>query len=110
MSTTYGSAVEREETTTLPPAPAAAPAPAPPAPRNRLRRTLLFLRTAIVVLILVAAAAGGGWYVLRQRIADRAFVHAGTAVLAAPPISVGAADAAVVTRMLVSERQSVAAG
>jgi multidrug resistance efflux pump len=110
MSTTYGTAVQREETTTLPPMPAAAPAPAPPAPRNRLRRTLLFLRTTIVVLILIAAAAGGGWYVWRDRIADQAFVHAGTAVLMAPPISVGAADAAVVTRMLVSERQSVTAG
>ena len=110
MSTTYGRAVERDQTRAIPPMPAAAPAPVPPAPRNRLRRTLLFLRTSVVVLILLAAAAGGGLHVWRQRIADRAFVDAGTAVLSAPPISVGSADAAVVTRVSAAERQSVTAG
>jgi multidrug resistance efflux pump len=106
MSTTYDTAIDREETPALP----QAPAPAPPAPRQRLRRTLLFLRTSIVVLILLVGAGAGGYYVLRHRIADRAFVDAGTAVLTAPPISVGSADAAVVTQMLAAERQSVTAG
>ena len=107
MSTTYGTAIERDEIPA--PAPAVTPPP-PPAPRRRLRRTLLFARTVIVVLILLALAAGGGLYIVRHRIADRAFVNAGTAVLTAEPISVGAADAAGVTRMLISERQSVTAG
>ena len=108
MSTTYGTAVERDVDPTTTPAPAVISPP--PAPRHRLRRALLVVRTVIVVLILLVAAVGGGIYVVRHRIADRAFVDAGTAVLTAQPISVGSADAAVVTRMLTSERQSVTAG
>jgi multidrug resistance efflux pump len=106
MSTTYGTAIHRDETR----APERAPEPAPPAPRHRLRRTLSFLRTVTVVLILLAAAVGGGLYIVRHRLADRAFVDAGTAVLTADPITVGSADAAVVTEMMTSERKSVTAG
>jgi multidrug resistance efflux pump len=106
MSTTYGTTIQTDEHQ----APERAPEPPAPAPRHRLRRTLSFLRTVTVVLILLAAAVGGGYYVVRQRLADRAFVNAGTAVLTAEPIAVGSADAAVVTRMLTAERQSVTAG
>ena len=107
MTTTYGRPVEREA-----PAPATATAvePPPPPPRHRMRRTLLVVRTTIVVLTLIAAAVAGGLYIVRQRIADRAFVDAGTAVLTAQPIPVGSADAAVVTKMLTAERESVTAG
>ncbi|AGZ41040.1 HlyD family efflux transporter periplasmic adaptor subunit [Actinoplanes friuliensis] len=106
MSTTYGTAIKPEEHTATEPA----PEPAPPAPRHRLRRTLSVLRTVTVVLILLAAAVGGGYYVVTHRLADRAYVNAGTAVLTAEPITVGSADAAVVTRMLTAERRSVTAG
>ena len=110
MSTTYGTATERDENTTRQITPPPAPVPAPAPPRNRVRRTLLFLRTLIVVLIFLAAAVGGGVYIVRHRIADRANVDAGTAVLTAQPIAVGSADAAVVTKMLATERESVTAG
>jgi multidrug resistance efflux pump len=106
MSTTYGTPIQTDEHRI----PERAPEPTPPAPRHRLRRTLSILRTVIVVLILVAAAVGGGYYVVSHRLADRAFVNAGTAVLTAEPIAVGSADAAVVTRMLTSERKSVTTG
>jgi multidrug resistance efflux pump len=110
MSTTYPTAIQRDENQAPQPGPEVTPEPAPAAPRHRLRRALSFLRTVVVVLILLAAAVGGGCYVVRHRLADRAFVDAGTAVLTAEPITVGSADAAVVTRMLTSERKSVTAG
>ena len=110
MSTTYGMALQRDENQAPQQTPEVTPEPVPAPPRHRLRRTLSFLRTVVVVLILLAAAIGGGWYVLRDRIADQAFVDAGTAVLTAEPITVGSADASVVTRMLTSERKSVTAG
>jgi multidrug efflux pump subunit AcrA (membrane-fusion protein) len=53
---------------------------------------------------------GGGTYLVRQRLADRMLVNAGAAVLTAQPITVGSADAAVVTRVLTTERTSVTAG
>ncbi|MFI5889788.1 HlyD family efflux transporter periplasmic adaptor subunit [Actinoplanes sp. NPDC051513] len=81
-----------------------------PPPRRRLRRALLATRTIVVVLILLAAAVAGGNHIVRQRIADRAMVDAGTAVLTAEPITVGSADAAVVTKVLATERTSVTAG
>ncbi|WP_199514186.1 HlyD family efflux transporter periplasmic adaptor subunit [Nucisporomicrobium flavum] len=62
------------------------------------------------MLILLAAAGAGGNHVVRQRLAERNMVDAGTAVLIAEPIAVGSADAAVVTDMLATERSSVSAG
>ena len=85
--------------------------PEPPRPKgSRLRTAARVTRTVIVVLVLLAAAVLGGGYLVRQRIADRAFVQAGTAVLTAQPIAVGSADAGVVARAFVAERQDVAAG
>jgi multidrug resistance efflux pump len=76
----------------------------------RLRRALRIIRTTLVVLILLAGAAVGGAYVVQQRVAARAYVDAGTAVLTAQPMPVGSADAGVVTELLVSSRESVTAG
>lgn len=111
MSTTIDTAVQRDGKHAAPQSPdvPAGPATAPP-PRHRLRRALLALRTVVVVLILLAAAGAGGTYIVRQRLADRNLVDAGTAVLTAQPITVGSADAAVVTRVLTAERKSVTAG
>ncbi|GAA2624600.1 HlyD family efflux transporter periplasmic adaptor subunit [Paractinoplanes durhamensis] len=97
-------------TTTIETAPIEqAPVTATP-PRHRLRRALRVLRTLVVVLILLAVAGAGGTYVVRQRLADRTMVDTGAAVLTAQPITVGSADAAVVTRVLTTERTSVTAG
>ncbi|GAA4588704.1 multidrug resistance efflux pump [Actinoplanes octamycinicus] len=85
------------------------PAPAPPR-KQRWRAVLRFLRTLIVVLILLAAAVAGGTYLVRQRLAERTMVDAGTAVLAAQPITVGSPDASVVNRVVIAERDSVTAG
>jgi multidrug resistance efflux pump len=106
-------------TTTMPPGQIYGSAPVPPPqseplppPKkgSRLRKAARVTRTVIVVLILVAAAVIGGGYITRQRIADRAFVNAGTAVLSAAPIAVGSADAGVVSEVLVADRDDVAAG
>jgi multidrug resistance efflux pump len=102
-------------TTTLPPetVPEATsdPTPAPRPPKGtRLRRVARVARTTTVVLLLLTAAAAGGGYVVRHRVAERAMVDAGTAVLTADPIMVGSADAGVVSRALVAERDSVTAG
>jgi multidrug resistance efflux pump len=111
MNTTIGTAIEQDENPAIPQNPDITPDPAPATPRrHRLRKALLFVRTLVVVLTLLAAAGAGGTYIVRHRLADRAFVDAGTAVLTAQLIPVGSADAAVVTRMLISERQSVTAG
>lgn len=101
-------------TTTLPELDAAEPAEtdaAPAAPTGtRLRRVIRFVRTALVVLLLLAGAALGGGYVVRQRVAERAMVDAGSAVLTADPVMVGSADAGVVSQTMVAERDSVTAG
>jgi multidrug resistance efflux pump len=111
MSTTIDTDIERVQNPAGPEPDEATPVPEPPArTTHRLRKALLVLRTITVVLILVAAAAAGGTYIVRQRVADRAFVDAGTAVLTAQPITVGSADAGVVTQVLTAERQSVTAG
>jgi multidrug resistance efflux pump len=102
MTTTLDTAPERTDV-------APEPTPTPP-PRRRLRRALSVVRTILVVLILLAAAVAGGTYIVRQRLAERTMVDAGTAVLTAQPITVGSADAAVVTRMIATERTSVTAG
>jgi multidrug resistance efflux pump len=86
------------------------PDPAPAPPRRRLRGALRVVRTGMVVLIVLATAVVGGAYVVRERLAGQNMVDAGTAVLTAQPITVGAADAAVVTTVLIEERTSVAAG
>jgi len=78
--------------------------------RPRLRKALRAVRTVVVVVILLAAAAAGGTYLVRQRLAAKAFVDAGTAVLTAEPIGVGSADAGVVDKVLVADRTSVTAG
>jgi multidrug resistance efflux pump len=87
-----------------PTAPVAAP------PKRRGRGALRVARTSLVVLILLAAAGAGGTHIVRQRLAERNLVDAGTAVLTAQPITVGSADAAVVTDMRTAERTSVTAG
>jgi multidrug resistance efflux pump len=78
--------------------------------RLRPRTALRYLRTTVVVLILLAGAVAGGAYIVQERIAARAFVDAGTAVLTAQPIPVGSADAGVVKEILVADGQSVTAG
>ena len=89
-------------------------APGTPQPpqrkRSRLRRAVRVTRTVFVVLLLLAGAVLGGGYLVRERLAGQAFLKAGTAVLSAQPIAVGSADAGVVSRALVAERQTVATG
>jgi multidrug resistance efflux pump len=85
-------------------------APVVPPPKRRGRSALRAARTGLVVLILLTAAGAGGTHIVRQRLAERNMVDAGTAVLIAQPIAVGSADAAVVTDMLATERTSVTAG
>jgi len=111
MSATIDTAIDRDETTTAPPSPdvTSGPVTTPP-PRHRLRRALRVIRTLVVVLILLVAAVAGGTYIVRQRLADRNMVDTGTAVLTAQPITVGSADAAVVTRVRTTERATVTAG
>jgi len=111
MSTTIDTGIERDRNPAVPPTTEVPPAPQPPRKAaRRVRKALSVLRTVVVVLILLAAAAVGGTYIVRQRLADKAFVDAGTAVLTAEPITVGSADAGVVRSVLTSEKQSVAAG
>ncbi|MEU4694904.1 HlyD family efflux transporter periplasmic adaptor subunit [Actinoplanes sp. NPDC023714] len=86
------------------------PEPAAPPPKRRGRSALRVMRTGLVVLILLTAAGAGGTHVVRQRLAERTMVDAGTAVLTAQPITAGSADAAVVNEVLTTERTSVAAG
>lgn len=106
MNTTTMPADQVSATPTAP-----VPASEPTAPKGtRLRKAARVTRTVIVVLILVAAAVAGGGYITRERIADRAFVNAGTAVLTATPITVGSADAGVVSQVLVADRDNVEAG
>jgi multidrug resistance efflux pump len=98
-------------TTIEPPVQSGTEAPvAKPPGKKRVRRTLHVLRTVVVLAILLAAALWGGNHIVRQRIADQAFVDPGTAVLTAAPITVGSADAGVVTRVATTERASVTAG
>jgi multidrug resistance efflux pump len=111
MNTTIENATEDDRTVDAPPNPDTEATPAPTAPkRHRLRAALRVMRTGFVVLVLLAAAVIGGNYIVRQRLADRTMVDTGTAVLTAQPITVGSADAAVVTRVTTSERESVNAG
>src|SRR4051794_36924768 len=56
--------------------------------RAHRRRVLRKLRTAVIVLVMLAAAATGGTYLVRQRLAARAFVSISGAVLTADPVPV----------------------
>lgn len=83
----------------------------PPRPKDsKLRRSARVFRTTVVVLALLAVAGAGGNHLVRQRLADRAQVDAGTAVLAAEPIVVGSADAGVISQTMVAERDNVRSG
>ncbi|MFI5845567.1 HlyD family efflux transporter periplasmic adaptor subunit [Catenuloplanes sp. NPDC051500] len=106
MSTAIDTGLTPDQAEDAPPS----PEPAPNPPRRRLRRTLRVIRTGMVVLIVLTTAVAGGTYVVRERLAARTMVDAGTAVLTARPITVGSADAAVVTTVLTAQRTSVPAG
>jgi len=111
MSTTIDTGSDTQRIPIAPETATVAPVPKHRSSRaRRLRKALSVVRTIIVVLILVAAAVAGGTYLVRQRLADKEFVDAGTAVLTAEPITVGSADAGVVSEVLAAERESVAAG
>ncbi len=88
--------------------PETVPPPAPP--RGRGRAFLRVLRTFLVTLVLLAAAVAGGGYIVRQRLADRAYVDLGTAMLTADAVPVGSPDAAVVTETKVGAQAHVTAG
>jgi multidrug resistance efflux pump len=75
-------------------------------PRSRLR----VVRTFLVVTALLGGAAVGGTYLTQQRLAARAFVDLGTAVLTAQAVPVGTTEAGVVTTVVVAERDTVTAG
>jgi multidrug resistance efflux pump len=87
--------------------------PVPPREKSRAPRRRTGLRTVarvLVVLALLAGAAAGGTYMVRERLAARAFVSLGAAVLTVPALPVGSAYAAVVTNILVTEGKEVTAG
>lgn len=81
-----------------------------PSGRMRLRAFLRGLRTAMVALVLLAAAAAGGVYVARDRLADRAYVELGDAVLTAQPVPVGSAAAGTVESVKVAPQSQTSAG
>ncbi|MEU8238399.1 HlyD family efflux transporter periplasmic adaptor subunit [Actinoplanes missouriensis] len=83
--------------------------PAPPG-SSRWRRAARVTRTVMVLLVLVGGAVVGGNHIVQTRVAQRAMVDAGTAVLSADPIMVGSADAGVVSEVRVTERSTVKAG
>jgi len=62
------------------------------------------------VLALLAAAVAGGRYVIRERMAARAFMDLPSAVLTAKPIPVGSARAGVVSAIRVEPQSQVTAG
>jgi multidrug efflux pump subunit AcrA (membrane-fusion protein) len=108
MSTPTAQDQRLEQTQTPSPAPTVETVPGPRHPR--LRHFLRVLRTVVVVLALLAAAVLGGNHVIRQRLAAKAFVDLGGAVLTAEAVSVGSPDAGVVTDVKVAERSQVRAG
>lgn len=77
---------------------------------GRFRAFLRVLRTTLVVLVLLAAAVAGGRYIIKERLAQRAFVELSSAVLTAQPIPVGSASSGVVTTIRVAPRNRVTAG
>jgi multidrug resistance efflux pump len=77
---------------------------------GRFRSFLRVVRTTLVVLVLLAAAVAGGRYVIRDRLAARAFVELPSAVLTAQPIPVGSASAGVVSAVRVTPQSQVTAG
>jgi len=95
--------------TEVPSAPETKPASVRPG-HPRLRRALRALRTFVVVIALLAVATTGGAYIVRERMAAKAFVDLGTAVLTAEAVPVGSPEAGVITEMLVSAQSHVTAG
>ena len=92
------------------PAPSRTPTPPTSPRRNRLRRALRVARTTVVLLALLAGAGLGGAHIVQERLAARAFVDIGGAVLTAEAMPVGSAGAGVVREILVAEQASVTAG
>lgn len=107
MTTTV---VEQEPDWQPAPQPPPAAPPQRPRPSDRARRALCALRTVVVTLALLAAAVCGGSYLVRERLAARAYVDLGTAVLTAEPVPVGSPTAAVVTGVSVAASSRVSAG
>src|SRR6266487_3918650 len=95
--------------TEVPSAPETKPASVRPG-HPRLRRALRALRTFVVVIALLAVATTGGAYIVRERMAAKAFVDLGTAVLTAEAVPVGSPEAGVITEVLVSAQSHVTAG
>jgi multidrug resistance efflux pump len=78
--------------------------------RARLRGFLRGLRTVVVVLILLVAAIVGGTRIARDRLADRAYVELGNAVLTAQAVPVGVTVAGSVIDIAVSPQSQISAG
>ncbi len=78
--------------------------------RTRLRGFLRGLRTAVIVLILLVAAIVGGTRIAQDRLADRAFLNLGDAVLTAQAVPVGVTQAGSVMDIAVSPQSQVSAG
>jgi multidrug resistance efflux pump len=74
---------------------------------RRLRRSLV---PALVTLLMTAGAATGGTALVRERVAGRAHMDLGRAVLAAESVDIGPTDAAVVTDIGVTAQTKVHAG
>jgi hypothetical protein len=78
--------------------------------RSRLRGFLRGLRTAVIVAVLLAAAVLGGTKIAQDRLADRAYLELGNAVLTAQPVPVGVTMAGAVTQVAVAPQRQVSAG
>src|SRR5437764_13699369 len=77
---------------------------------SKTRSFLRGLRTFVVTLVLLGAAVAGGSYLVRQRLAEQAYVDLGTAMLTADAVPVGSPDAAVVAQTKVAAQAHVTAG
>jgi multidrug resistance efflux pump len=78
--------------------------------RTRLRGFLRGLRTGVVVLALLVAAIVGGTKIAQDRLADRAYLELGNAVLTAQPVPVGVTSAGSVAGLSVGPQSQVAKG
>jgi hypothetical protein len=68
------------------------------------------LRTFLALAVLLVAAGFGGFLIIRQRLADRAFVELGSVVLTAEAVPVGFADSVVVGQVNVRQHTRVTTG
>jgi hypothetical protein len=68
------------------------------------------LRTFLALAILLASAGFGGFLIIRQRLADQAFVELGSVVLTAEAVPVGFAEAVVVNQVNVRQHARVEVG